>query len=215
LRQLGAVAGHVAATITTRQPTRRQRRGSTLDPVRFRPLDRNQRARLVFLAERYDAQTHEKGKHGGELKRTGLQVLKTLLFHFHNVHTGQCDPSYTTIAAAAGMARSAVAEAINRLEAAGIITRIRRARVVYADGRRRFQQWSNAYLLDLPKPFRLSEAAWYGAHKPCESGCRTQTTKPIKNNSLPPMPDALAQALARLGHAIADEKESGTAVLRP
>ena len=46
-------------------PIRRQRRGSTLEPVTFRPLDRNQRARLVFLCEKFDARTRERGKHGG------------------------------------------------------------------------------------------------------------------------------------------------------
>jgi hypothetical protein len=40
--------------------TRWQRRASTLDPVKFRPLDRNQRARIVFLAEKLDAKTHER-----------------------------------------------------------------------------------------------------------------------------------------------------------
>ena len=47
------------------RPTRRQRRSSTLEPVKFRPLDRNQRARLIFLAERLDANTRQPKQHGG------------------------------------------------------------------------------------------------------------------------------------------------------
>src|SRR5690349_17319110 len=37
-------------------PSPRQRRDSTLEPVQYQPLDRNQRARLIFLCERLDAE---------------------------------------------------------------------------------------------------------------------------------------------------------------
>src|SRR3954453_20706491 len=92
-----AVWARYAAEKSTIKPNRRQRRGSTLDPVKFRPLTREQRARLIFLAEQMDANTREPRKHGGCLKRTGLQVLRILLFHFHNVASGRCDPSLDTI----------------------------------------------------------------------------------------------------------------------
>jgi DNA-binding Lrp family transcriptional regulator len=191
-------------------PAARQRRDSTLEPIQYRPLDRNQRARLIFLCERLDAQTKEKGMHGGCLKRTGLMVLRVLLFHFHNVHTGRCDPSYDTIAKAAGMSRSAVAAALNRLEAAGIITRIRRARWVRRNGRKCCVQWSNAYILDLPKRYRQSEREWY---KPPESGSRDQTTAATNKEERRGIGDIenidpeLQRALARLGNAIADREE--------
>jgi DNA-binding transcriptional ArsR family regulator len=189
---------------------RRQRRGSTLEPVTFRPLDRNQRARLIFLAERLDAQTRDPGKHGGCLKRTGLAVLRVLLFHFHNVHNGRCDPSYDTIARGAAMARSTVAEALNRLEEAGIITRIRRARWVRQGGRKRCVQWSNAYILDLPDRFRKAEAAWYTPAKPSGSGKRAETTTALTEDGAVRHGDIcpeLQRALARLGNAIADREE--------
>src|SRR4051812_19256374 len=60
-----AVWKRYAAEKANPKPNRRQRRGSTLDPVKYRPLTREQRARLSFLAERFDAQTREPGKHGG------------------------------------------------------------------------------------------------------------------------------------------------------
>jgi DNA-binding Lrp family transcriptional regulator len=189
------------------KPNRRQRRGSTLDPVKFRPLTREQRARLIFLAEQMDANTKERSKHGGCLKRTGLQVLRVLLFHYHNVHTGRCDPSYEAIAKAAGMSRSAVAEALNRLEAAGIITRIRRARWDRRNGRKCCVQWSNAYLLDLPKGYRKTEISWYEASK---SGKRTGTTAAPKKKEVGNLRDIdpeLQRALARLGNVIADREE--------
>ena len=61
-------------------------------------LDRNARARLMAHAEALDRRTHLPGQHGGCLKRTGLAVLKALLFGFANVATGRCDPSFDTLA---------------------------------------------------------------------------------------------------------------------
>jgi DNA-binding MarR family transcriptional regulator len=188
------------------RPNRRQRRASTLDPVKFRSLTREQRARLIFLAERMDANTREPGKHGGCLKRTGLQVLRILLFHFHNVASGRCDPSLDTIAKAAGMARSTVVEALNRLEAAGIIERIRRAQWKRVDGRKRCVQWSNAYLLNVPICFRKDEGDYAISGKSSGTGKRPPTTAAdIKNP--PPMPADLAASLARLENAIAARAE--------
>jgi DNA-binding MarR family transcriptional regulator len=201
-----AVWARYAAEKSTIKPNRRQRRGSTLDPVKFRPLTREQRARLIFLAERMDANTREPRKHGGCLKRTGLQVLRILLFHFHNVASGRCDPSLETIAKAAGMARSSVVKALARLEAAGIIERIRRARWVRTNGRKRCVQWSNAYLLNVPSCFRKDEGDYAISAKSSESGKKPPTTAAdIKNQS--PMPADLAASLARLGNAIAARAE--------
>jgi len=201
-----AVWRRYAEAKTDFRPNRRQRRASTLDPVKFRPLTREQRARLIFLAERMDANTREPHKHGGCLKRTGLQVLRILLFHFHNVASGRCDPSLDTIAKAAGMARSTVIEALKRLEAAGIIERIRRAQWKRVDGRKRCVQWSNAYLLNVPSCFRKEEGDYAISGKSSETGNRPPTTAAdIKNP--PPMPADLAAALARLGNAIAARAE--------
>jgi DNA-binding MarR family transcriptional regulator len=196
------------------RPTRRQRRSSTLEPVKFRPLDRNQRARLIFLAERLDAQTKKKGKHGGCLKRTGLQVLRVLLFHFHNVSNGRCDPSLDTIAAAAGMARSTVVDALKRLEAAGILERIRRARWIRQGGRKRCVQWSNAYRLNVPTCYRQDEGN-FAVSTPAtasESDNRSLTTsahnKTLGGGGYGEICPELQRALARLGNAIADKAEA-------
>ncbi len=123
-------------------------------------LDRNARARLLFQAEALDRRTHQPGRHGGVLKRTGLAVLKALLFGFHNVVTGRCDPGYDALARAAGVARSTLATALGRLEAAGLIVRTRRQA-----GAVRF---TNAYA------FKVSETAW------SESRPQT-TTKPVEH----------------------------------
>ena len=118
----------------------------TADGSRRPRLDRNARARLMFNAEALDRPTRRPGRHGGALKRTGLAVFKSLLFGFHNVATGRCDPGYDALARAAGVARSTVAVALARLEAAGLIVRTRRQA-----GAVRF---TNAYA------FKGSETAW-------------------------------------------------------
>ena len=111
-------------------------------------LDRNARARLMVHAEALDRRTHLPGQHGGVLKRTGLAVLRALLFSFANVVTARCDPSFDTLARAAAVSRSTVAVALGRLEAAGLLERVRRQA-----GRVRY---TNAYRFPaaetLPKP---------------------------------------------------------------
>jgi DNA-binding MarR family transcriptional regulator len=202
-----------SSTRAARRRQRRQRRGSTLEQVQYRPLERNQRARLIFLAERLDAHTHEPGKHGGCLKRTGLQVLRVLLFHFHNARTGRCDPSLETIAKAAGMAKSTVAQALTRLEAAGILERIRRAHVQVQNGRRLYLQGSNAYRFNVPTRYRKEEGDFAKAQKSAESASRTETTTEDRNIQ-PPMPENVAASLARLGNAMAARAEMENARMK-
>ena len=122
-------------------------------------VDRNQRARVLYLAEALDRRTHLPGQHGGCLKRSGLAVLRALLFGFLNAVTSRCDPGYDALARAACVARSTVAVALARLEAAGLIVRTRRQVGVV--------RFTNAYA------FKTSESAW--------SGSRPQTTtKPLE-----------------------------------
>jgi DNA-binding MarR family transcriptional regulator len=122
-------------------------------------LDRNTRARLMFQAEALDRRTHQPGQHGGCLKHAGVRVLRALLFHFANAVTGRCDPSYDALARAAGVARSTVAIALARLEAAGLIVRIRRQAGM--------TRWTNSYA------FNVNENS--------KSGSRPQTTtKPLE-----------------------------------
>ncbi len=138
----------------------------TADGGRWPRLDRNARARIMFLAEALDRRTREPGRHGGVLKRTGLAVLKALLYGFHNAATGRCDPSLDTLARMAGVARSTVAEALNRLEAAGLVRRVARWRAVAANGGLVVLQLSNAYLFPTAGE----------TQKPPETGSRPQST---------------------------------------
>jgi DNA-binding Lrp family transcriptional regulator len=85
------------------------------------PLDRNAKVRVWHRAQAMNRRT-EAGKHYGLVTAKALDVLKALLWGFHNARSGLCFPSYESIAKAAGCARSTVAEAIKALEAAGLLT---------------------------------------------------------------------------------------------
>jgi hypothetical protein len=93
------------------------------------PLDRNAKYRIWRRAQ---ALKHrfEAGKHYGRLTGKFIDVLRVLLWEFHNAHTGRCFPSYEAIAAKAGVARSTVYEAIKALEREGLLTW--QNRLVYA-----------------------------------------------------------------------------------
>ncbi|RZA28622.1 MAG: hypothetical protein EOP02_06870 [Proteobacteria bacterium] len=89
------------------------------------PLDRNAKARIMVHARALNARLRQPGQHQGPLTRVTLEVLKALLWRFHNAHTGRCFPSYKAIAAKtgeAGCARSSVGLAIQALEATGILS---------------------------------------------------------------------------------------------
>jgi DNA-binding transcriptional MocR family regulator len=164
-------------------------------------MNRNERARLIHFAEALDRRTHEPGRHGGVLKRTGLAVLKALVFGFLG-RGGRCDPSLDSLARMAGCARSTVAEALKRLEAAGLVRRVARWRAVAANGGLVVLQLSNAYL------FPMADEA----QKPPETGSRPQPTthlfKQPKTAKTGPVSarlyallDALEQRERRLGLA--------------
>jgi len=137
----------------------RPRREKVFGDGRPRPLDRNAKARIMTLARALMRRT-EKGKAYGQITAKALAVLEALLWGFHNARSGLCFPSYETIAARAGCARSTVAEAIRALEEAGLLTwvnRIKRVRERCEDlfGRSgtcwRVVRTSNGYRFNDPK----------------------------------------------------------------
>ena len=126
-------------------------------------------------ARRLERATYQRGdgKHGGVLRDSALRVLHVLLYRGW-WRAGACDPSLQQIADAARLARSTVQEAVARLEAAGILARIRRG--VVAGGR--FVQATSAYLFRAPAQWRSDtdsrspltseskQEAWKGAEWP-------------------------------------------------
>jgi hypothetical protein len=187
----------------------RTRREKVFGPGRRVPLDRNQKARITAYAKAWDRQHRQPGQRGGALGRAALDVLGALLWVFHNARSGVCFPSYDTIAARAGCARSTVAEAIKALEFAGVLTwqnRLVRVREQCHDlfGNRgwrwRLERRSNAYVLLDPQQRVLHPSA-------TESVQRTETSnqdvsKPMPTVSIDPR-SPLERALARFGAVIA------------
>ena len=85
-------------------------REKVFGPGRAVPLDRNAKARIVAYARAWDRRHRQPAQRGGALGRAALDVLGALLWVFHNAGSGCCFPSYETIAAKSGCARSTVAE---------------------------------------------------------------------------------------------------------
>lgn len=125
------------------------------------------RSRVMDAARRRERATRQpgSGRHGGELRQTGLRVLWALLYRGWG-RSGACDPSIAQVAEAAGLARSTTQEALDRLELAGILQRVRRGLVVG----RRWAQVTSAYLFQPP-------AAWL---TPSDTGFRSALDSEVK-----------------------------------
>jgi len=120
--------------ITKREATRiyydmrhfeRQTRGTTESPHRWR----GRQKRVI-------------SKQDGRIGRAGLAVAHALIFDFTNWRTGQCNPSYASIAAKASVSVRTVARCIARFRESKIICVVRRAS--FGPGNL-MQQESNAY----------------------------------------------------------------------
>lgn len=158
---------------------------STTQDTRFQPLPKKQAARIWHKARDFDRRTHQPRKHGGAVGRTALAVLHTLLFEFLNYRTGQLDPSYDGIARRSGVCRRAVAAALRRLKALGMLNWLRRASEI-RDSAGRFQlcQETNAYAI-------LPPSQWRGWHEPPEPELH-----PSEWGAVPPLPPLVEQASA-------------------
>jgi hypothetical protein len=135
--------------------------GSVANPVRFAPLAKKAAVRLWHRARDFDRGTHQPGHHGGAVGPAAMQVLHALVFDFLNHRTGRLDPSYTAIAAKAGVCVRTVATALKRLRELGILNWVRRCAERWADGRFVLEQETNAYAV-------LPESQWRGYRVPAE-----------------------------------------------
>jgi hypothetical protein len=91
-----------------------------------RPLDRNGKARVHYLARALDRRTKAAGARRGLLGDTALEVLRVLLYVFHNAASGRCDPSYEALQRETRYCRQTISHALARLERAGIVRITRR-----------------------------------------------------------------------------------------
>ena len=79
---------------------------------RPRALDRNAKIRIMHWARCLSRRT-EKDRAYGVVTPKSLAMLEAILWAFHNAKSGQCFPSYETIAEAAHCARSTVADCLH------------------------------------------------------------------------------------------------------
>ena len=100
----------------------RPKREKVFGEGRAIPLDGNAKARIWAYALARTAKLRRPGQHRGPLTRAMLDVLRTLLWGFHNGISGRCFPSYERIADRARVHRSTVARAIAALEQQGVLT---------------------------------------------------------------------------------------------
>lgn len=188
----------------------RPRREKVFGPATGLPLDREAKVRIMTKARALLRAT-EAGKHYGPLTAKAVAVLEALLWGFHNAKSGQCMPSYESIAERAGCARSTVALALKALEAEGLLTWVNRITRVIERELDLFGRWVKRW-----RTIRISNA--YSFSDPKREGMQARASKseiragtPIQDSSLslPPAtsapldPDSpLAKALERLGKAI-------------
>jgi hypothetical protein len=191
------------------------RRGSVFGGPACRKLDRNMRVRLLYLATALDRRTRQRGQHGGILKRTGIEVLRQLLFTFLNMQTGACFPSHEQIAQAAGCCIETVRKAIRALEAAGIVQTVRRKVVATFTSRLHRARYdvavqdSNSYVFNVPRPDRPTEgdlaSPLFRPGLEADARSRHETNHDLKTI----LPTDLAAALEGLRQAIEDRERGG------
>jgi DNA-binding MarR family transcriptional regulator len=185
-----------------------RRREKLFGDGRPRPMSSNVKRRLMRLAQAMLRPT-EPGKHWGKLTGKYVEVLKALLWTFHNANTGLCFPSYESIAAAAGCDRSTVHKAIIALEEAGLLTWVHRLKRVHervvnlfgegVHGRRsRVLRTSNGYRFAMPPDVESSKSK-------LPARTTDQALHPLKPR--PPQPPLeldlhLMDALNRLGQLV-------------
>jgi Helix-turn-helix domain len=174
------------------------------DALAFSPINRNERVRVMLIAEALELRTKGKGCKSGVLKQSGLRVLHCLLFVFCAVPSGRCCPSYEAIRKATGYCKNTISAALSRLETSGLL-RITRRIIRTPLGAR---QTSNAYA------FR---EAGQGERKP-EYTHSTATTNLFKNKHIQArgveaQPVQLSFTLQRVMQSL--EKRRGQPMLRP
>lgn len=165
----------------------------------WRPIDRNDRARIMYLAERLNTNTRRPGEHGGCLKDSGLQVLRALLFQFLDPKTGRLDPSLDTLARHTGHCKATIVAALKRLRAAGFVTWAQRVALVRIGGEMRPQQVTNGYRIGTGNaPAGFMPSGW----RAYESKNQSESTGPYIHQPQAPADEGLRSALKRLAERI-------------
>lgn len=187
---------------TTRRPKLFGLAGST-------PLSPTAKAR-IFKAGLALAHRDAKEIRGDRITRADLDVLRKLLWRFHNGATGHCFPSYDKIAEAAHCSARTVARSIKRWEDAGILTWVnrcvRRVRQVWSQLLKRFvpertvERTSNAYAF---LSGQKDQASYTCQH---DGGTRDQVSTNPEKAAIAAPPTALDLSIAHYRRVFANRK---------
>lgn len=135
-----------------RAPVRRFSRRKGSEGVFWRPVRRADLRILLRAAEKQEQIARMTPGKRGAIGLTGLVVFREMV-KLVDYRSGQLDPSYDTLAARTGFARSTIAKALKALRAAGFLDWIRRFdRDPSRAGERgpQVRQVSNAYRFAMP-----------------------------------------------------------------
>jgi hypothetical protein len=141
----------------TQQRVRRESHPYEAGTSFFRSITSQLGAKILRAAERFarvSMSTRCKGQRRGQLTDIDVQILEALIFHFMDWKTGRLEPTYAAIGKKTGRGRATIALALQRLEDAGILERMRRfKRIEGADGKMepQVEQAPNAYRVALPQ----------------------------------------------------------------
>ena len=93
-----------------------------------RPITYEEREKIWRDAVALEAATRKKGCENGELGKSALAVLRSLLFDFTNMKTGVCFPRVRTLQEKLQpwFSRASIFRALDRFEAAGVLVRVHR-----------------------------------------------------------------------------------------
>lgn len=186
----------------------RRTRPKVFTTDRSTPLDRAEKARIIDKAVKA-RQAWRTTPHLPKLTRLHIDVLRSLLFSFHNSKTGKCVPSYERIAERAMCSRASVYNAIKALEAHGLLTWANRLKRIRAPAlglpgigatRIRVVRWSNCYDFDKPEE---------GSKSKNQTGTIDQESPLLRTSSPPTAPECpipLAAALKRLSEGVLGRK---------
>jgi hypothetical protein len=178
------------------------------------PLDRNGKTRIMVYVRAYNAQMRQEGQHTGPVTRAFMDVLRALLYSFHNERDGRCFPSYERIAQAANCARSTVYEAIRALERAGVLTWVNRLTKIRVPERDLFGRIAHRWqVIRTSNSYRFLDPKGGSTGAP---GCKSENpSRPMIQESLSLVPvgdsaeggierpdTALERALTGLGRAM-------------
>jgi hypothetical protein len=161
--------------------------------------DRNYLARIMFTAdviERKTWKTRAKGKHGGELGRNAMALLRVLLF-VAKKSQGCLYPTYETLAHLARMSRRAAIAAMGVLKLLGFVTVHRRIKRIATAFGIKVGQDSNAYQYHLPKG--LGALAW-AIFRPASSECTNFPARSVEGNKKAKEEEAGGEEVRRRGY---------------